>query len=52
VAATHRDAHPGLVEKYKTAYRDATDLSDESDAFRDYVGAQTLQWPSALFFTT
>jgi len=43
---------PGLVEKYESAYRDATYRSDESGALRDYVAAQILQRPSALFFTT
>ena len=52
VAAAHGYVHPRLVEEDQAIERDAADLAQERFALFDDVGAQTLQRPSALFFTT
>jgi len=52
VAATHGHVHPRFVEEDESLERDAADPAQERFALRDNVGAQTLQRPSALFFTT
>jgi hypothetical protein len=52
MATAHGGVHAGLVEEDQSVEGDAPDLAQEHCALRDNVGAQTLQRPSALFFTT
>jgi len=52
VAAAHRYVHPRFVEEDQPLEGDAADLAQERFALLDDVGAQTLQRPSAFFFTT
>jgi hypothetical protein len=52
VAAAHRQVHARLVEKHEPFARDATDLGQVLGTLGDDVRPETLQRPSALFFTT
>lgn len=52
MAAAHGDVHPRLVEEHQPLERNSSDLAQERFALGDDIGAQTLQRPSALFFTT
>ena len=52
MAPAHRHVHPGLVEEHEPVDRYATDLFQVRRTLDDDVRPQTLQWPSALFFTT
>ena len=52
VAPAHREIHPRLVEEHQPVDRHAADLPQERRALDDDVRPQTLQRPSALFFTT
>lgn len=52
VAPAHREIHPRLVEEHQPVDGHAADLPQERRALDDDVRPQTLQRPSALFFTT
>jgi hypothetical protein len=52
VAPAHRHVHPRLVEEHQAVSRHAPDAVQERSTLDDDVRPQTLQWPSALFFTT
>lgn len=52
MAPTHRHVHPRLVEEHEPFDGYATDLSQIRRTLDDDVRPQTLQRPSALFFTT
>ena len=52
VATAHRQVHPRFVEEDEPARWDVPDLVQVGRALGDDVRPQTLQWPSAFFFTT
>lgn len=52
MASAHRQVHARLVEKHEPFARDSTDLGQVLGALGDDVRPETLQRPSALFFTT
>lgn len=52
MAPAHRHVHPRLVEEHEPVDRYATDLFQIRRTLDDDVRPQTLQRPSALFFTT
>lgn len=52
MAPAHRHVHSGLVEEHEPVGRHATDLPQVRRTLYDDVRPQTLQRPSALFFTT
>jgi len=52
MAAAHGSVHAGFVEEHQAVERDTPDLAQERCPLRSDVGAQTLQRPSTLFFTT
>ncbi len=52
MAAAHRDGHPRFVEEDETVRWNPPNMLQEYFAPLHYIRAQTLQRPSAFFFTT
>lgn len=52
VATAHGEVEPGLVEEHQSLERNPANLQRKVRALERDVRPLTLQWPSALFFTT
>lgn len=52
VTAAHREVQARFVEEHEPIRRDPADAAPVRLPLDDHVRPQTLQWPSAFFFTT
>lgn len=52
VTTAHRDVQARFVEEHEAIRRDPADAAPVRLPLDDHVRPQTLQWPSAFFFTT